>query len=614
MHNASGISRRSSNPLPFHPREEKYKSPFGAFDTRRTAHILFPVPSNWNVESVTFFLRRADYLERYPMQYVGLDGEYENFVLDYHIDRVGTYYYRFEIYHKGGGVTYVGKGEDGGAVVGEWLPEWVQNVYSYEYTTPDYFKGGVVYHIFVDRFCKVGETPKPKFGVVKNWDEDVTVVDPDGVFRANDFFCGNFAGIESKLDYLDRLGVTTLYLSPIFKSSSNHRYDTGDYMELDEVLGTEEDFRSLVTAAKKRGIEIMLDGVFNHTGADSKYFNKFGHYESLGAYQSTDSPYYGWYTFYDYPDDYHCWWGITVVPTVNRDCWEFHELIAGREGVITKWTNFGVKGWRLDVVDELDDSFVKMIRYRTKSAEKDCVVIGEVWEDASLKYSYGEEREYFRGMELDGVMNYVFKVAILDFLMGGDGKEFADKIMEIVENYPKMSLDCCMTLIDSHDTVRAINYLSGVDLSDRTKEERRDYRLSEKEYREGKKKLLLASVLQYFLPGVPSVYYGDEIGMEGFEDPINRRPFTWDKIDEEILAHYRKLGALRKEHREIFLEPVRVTGEGSRVTIERKSLFLELDRDAGTWAYRFADGDDVMQIANGILEKYADAFRTLAEN
>ena len=587
MPSAFGTSRRSNNPLPFHPREERYKTPFGAIDTRRTAHLLFPVSADWNVESVTFFLRRAGYLEKYPMTYVGQSDGYENFSLDFSVDRSGTYYYRFEIYHKGGGVTYVGKGEDGGACAGEWLPEWILNVYSYEYETPDCFKGGVVYHLFVDRFCKVGKDVLPQYGVLKKWDEDVTVRDPDGVFRANDFFGGNFAGILSKLDYLESLGVTTLYLSPIFKSSSNHRYDTGDYMKIDPMLGTEEDFRQLIEEAKKHGIGIMLDGVFNHTGADSKYFNKFNRYKSLGAYQSKDSKYYSWYTFYDYPDDYHCWWGITVVPTVNRDCWEFHNLIAGRQGVINKWTDFGVKGWRLDVVDELDDSFVKLIRYRVKTNDKNCVLIGEVWEDASLKYSYGEEREYFRGMELDGVMNYVFKVAILDYLKGGDGKVFADRVMEIVENYPKESLDCCMTLIDSHDTVRAINFLSGVEMAEATKEERRDYRLSPEEYERGKKGLKLASVLQYFLPGVPSLYYGDEAGMEGFEDPINRRPFPWGKEDRDILSHYQKLGELRKDNRDIFLEPVRVYGEGSKVRIERKSLVLDLDRDTGEWTYQF---------------------------
>ena len=250
-------------------------------------------------------------------------------------------------------------------------------------------------------------------------------------------------------------------------------------------------------------------------------------------------------------------------------------------------------------------------RYRTKINDKNCVVIGEVWEDASLKYSYGEEREYFRGMELDGVMNYVFKVAILDYLTSGDGKAFADNVMEIVENYPKASLDCCMTLIDSHDTVRAINYLSGVDLSDKTKEERRDYRLSPEEYEKGKKRLKLASVLQFFLPGVPSVYYGDEVGMEGFEDPINRRPFPWGKEDLDVLEHYKKLGALRKNHREVFLEPVRVYGEGSKVRIERKSLVLDLDRDTGEWSYRFTSPTD---ITTEIMKKYDAAFRTLADS
>ena len=572
--------------------QHRDKTPFGAVREQSEVCWRIGVRMDAGATEVRLMMRADDLTEAIPMMPDGEEQGYRYYVARFAPPRWGLYYYRFEI-DVPTGMLFVGRNAAGDAVVGDFLPEWQLTVYS---AVADETRGTgheIAYHIFVDRFCRVEIPADERLAslpprIYKEWDEDVDITGPNGTaYSANDFFGGNFAGILSKLDYLESLGVTTLYLSPIFKSSSNHRYDTGDYMKIDPMLGTEEDFRQLIEEAKKHGIGIMLDGVFNHTGADSKYFNKFNRYKSLGAYQSKDSKYYSWYTFYDYPDDYHCWWGITVVPTVNRDCWEFHNLIAGRRGVINKWTDFGVKGWRLDVVDELDDSFVKLIRYRVKTNDKNCVLIGEVWEDASLKYSYGEEREYFRGMELDGVMNYVFKVAILDYLKGGDGKVFADRVMEIVENYPKESLDCCMTLIDSHDTVRAINFLSGVEMAEATKEERRDYRLSPEEYERGKKGLKLASVLQYFLPGVPSLYYGDEAGMEGFEDPINRRPFPWGKEDRDILTHYQKLGELRKNNRDIFLEPVRVYGEGSKVRIERKSLVLDLDRDTGEWTYQF---------------------------
>ena len=177
------------------------------------------------------------------------------------------------------------------------LPDWQLTVYDKSFVVPDTIKGGVIYHIFADRFAHAGKDVQPRYGYLKKWGEKVTVREPDGSYRANDFFGGNFKGITGKLDYLASLGVTEIYLSPIFESSSNHRYDTGDYMKIDPLLGTEDDFRELITQARKRGIGIILDGVFNHSGADSVYFNQLGHYDSVGAYQSKDSPYYDWYYF-----------------------------------------------------------------------------------------------------------------------------------------------------------------------------------------------------------------------------------------------------------------------------------------------------------------------------
>lgn len=580
---AFGISQECNEPLLFNSRSARYKSPFGAVPTRRNIHLFFPVRQDLDIVGVAMLLRRNDHTTKYFLRQIDTAHGYVNYELDYNIERDGTYYYRFELYRADGGVSFVGNDGNGKAIIGEWLPEWQLTVYQNGYCTPDEFKGGIVYHIFCDRFFKAGDTVYPPYGVLKDWKEDVTVVDPDGIFRANDFFGGNFKGITEKIGYLAELGVTTLYLSPVFMSSSNHRYDTGDYTKLDPMLGTEEDFRELIDKAAEAGMGIVLDGVFNHTGADSLYFNKFNHYPSVGAYQSKTSPYYDWFTFYDYPNEYNCWWGITVVPTVARDAREFQDFIAGKDGVVAKWLKAGVKGWRLDVVDELSESFVKRIRKRIKTTDENAILIGEVWEDASTKYSYGEERAYFRGEELDGVMNYVFKDAILGFLTGGSGEEFASKVMQIVENYPKQSLDSCFTMIGSHDTMRAINYLSGADGGE-TKQERLAYRLTIEEYERGKSLLKLASALQYFLPGVPSVYYGDEIGMQGFEDPINRRPFAWDAQDNDLLEHYKSLGRYRKEHREAFLLPVSVYGKGDKVAIVREGMTLTVDK--GTCSFK----------------------------
>jgi glycosidase len=423
-------------------------------------------------------------------------------------------------------------------------------VYGKKYVTPDWAKGGIIYHIFVDRFNK-GEDKNAKFeknGVLKKWGEEVTIVDPDGVFRANDFYGGNFQGIIDKLDYLKDLGVNIIYLSPIFKSSSNHRYDTGDYEKVDELLGDETKFGELIEKAEQKGIGIMLDGVFNHTGADSKYFNKFGNYPTLGAYQSQESEYYDWFDFYKFPDEYHCWWGITVTPTVSQRAKSFREMIAGKKGIIEKWTKLGVKGWRLDVVDELREDFVKDIRKAVKKNNSQAVLIGEVWEDASNKVAYSYRRHYFQGEELDGVMNYPFKEATLAYALGGSADSFIETVSAIVENYPRQSLDTTMNLIDSHDTARALSVLSGIDMSSTDKAYRRDFRMSGDIYELARKRLILASAIQFMLPGIPSIFYGDERGMQGYEDPLCRRTVDWNNCDEEIFAHYKKLGSIRKKY------------------------------------------------------------------
>ncbi|MCR4661960.1 MAG: glycoside hydrolase family 13 protein, partial [Clostridia bacterium] len=571
----SGILKKSNQVL-FDSRNSTFKKPFGAVSTEENIEIIFPVDEAICAVSVKLFLRRNDYIQNFLFTKEGKEIGYDIFKLVFNVDKPGTYFYRFEIYTNDS-IIYCGQDGIGRAILGEWLPEWQLSVYEKGYTTADFIKGGIVYQIFVDRFNKVGTCAQPKYGVMKNWDEDVTTIDPDGQYRANDFFGGNFKGIEEKIPYLKDLGVTCLYLSPIFLSNSNHRYDTADYMQIDPMLGTEDDFRSLVKKCKDNGIAIVLDGVFNHTGADSIYFNKFNHFDSIGACQSEDSKYYDWYTFYDYPNEYNCWWGITVVPTVSRAALSYRKFIC--DEVIQKWSSFGIKGWRLDVVDELSTDFVDMIREAVKKEDKDALVLGEVWEDASTKYSYDEERQYFYGKELDGVMNYVFKDAMIEYVLKGDVVKFIDQVLDIMENYPKQSLNTCFTLVDSHDTIRILNYLADVDCSQMTKEEKKHRFLTFNEYLLARKRLYFITAIQFFLPGVPTIYYGDEVGMQGFEDPLNRRPFPWGKEDEQILKHYKYLGNLRKKHRKDFIEYPRVyMDKKNNLIIERKETVLKCNQ------------------------------------
>lgn len=545
-----GTSKRY-NPLLFCSQDQRYKKPFGAVSNDQNIEIAFPIKIHYAAEQVDLVLRLGEHTKKLRLSKIDTKDGYDIFYLSFNLNKSGTYFYRFEI-TRNNAIAFVGRAEHGCAKIQDWLPEWQLSVYDAGYKVPENYAGGIIYQIFADRFATDGNITPPRYGVLKQWEEDVTIVDSDGVYRANDFFGGNFKGIIKKLDYLKSLGITLLYLTPIFESSSNHRYDTGDYSKVDAMLGGDEAFIELLQKAKEYGMGVILDGVFNHTGADSVYFNKFGHYDSVGAYQSKDSPYFDWYTFQKFPDQYECWWGITVVPTVSRKAYGYQEMIAGAGGLLEKWTQAGVAGWRLDVVDELSSSFVEKIYAAVKSASKDALVIGEVWEDASTKHSYGEERQYFRGKQLDGVMNYPFKEAIHDYVIHHNAAAFIEKIMTICENYPMPALNVCMTLLGSHDTVRVINALSKANTKNTTKQQRKEYRLTPAEYEKGRKRLLLASCLQYFLPGLPTIYYGDETGMQGFEDPLNRRTFVEEKADKVILEHYKKLGELRTKNRQAF--------------------------------------------------------------
>ena len=362
----------------------------------------------------------------------------------------------------------------------------------------------------------------------------------------NVFFGGNLWGVIEKLDYLESLGVTVLYLSPIFKAYSNHRYDAGDFMKIDGLLGTDNDFKTLCEKANEYGIKIVLDGVFNHTGDDSVYFNKYGKYNSVGAYQSENSPYYSWYTFKKYPDEYTCWWDILILPTINKNSIEFEDFIAGDNGVIEKYMRLGASGYRLDVVDELPSRFVKKIRSKIKSENPNAVLIGEVWEDATYKIAYDTRKEYFLGNELDSVMNYPLKNAIIDYVLNKNATELNKVVSEQINNYPKQALDSLMNILDTHDTARILTVL-GRKIKPKTREEMSTCSLDENSRYFAKLRLKIAVLLQFTLYGVPSIYYGDEVGVEGESDPFNRACYPWGREDKNLLAFYKKISKIRND-------------------------------------------------------------------
>lgn len=563
----------------FNSKSKEYKKPFGAMASGEVLKLKLTTKDGIYIHRLWLeIMKDGESPLLYPMKFHSKIDDIAEFRCEVTLSSVGIYWYRF-LADTEKGLKFLGKGIDSN--VSSESEQWYQQtVYDKHYTTPEFIKGGVIYHIFVDRFNRGKDDAVifNKKGVLKQWNEDVTIVDADGVFRANDFYGGNLQGIIDRLDYLAGLGVTLIYLSPIFESASNHRYDTADYMKIDPLLGDEDSFIRLIKAAKARGMGIMLDGVFNHTGSDSRYFNKYNSYDTIGAYQGKESPYYDWYHFINFPNEYGCWWGITVTPTVNKRVESYRRFIFGKNGVVDKWSKLGVAGWRLDVVDELDEDFVDELRNAVKSVSTDNLLIGEVWEDASIKTAYGTLRPYLLGNQLDGVMNYPFKEAIVDYILHKDVRAFSSKVMSICENYPPQALNCCMTLIGTHDTSRAINRLSGINVDNTSKQYRLHCKLNNAERERGIRLMKIASVMQYTLPGVPSVYYGDEVGLEGFEDPINRRTFPWDNINHELLEHYKKLGAMRSKYRDLMV--------GDMTVLQHEALLI----------YQRSNGDRVMRV------------------
>lgn len=466
----------------------------------------------------------------------------------------GLYFYYFII-----GGSKAGLGKLRTLEYSEHISNYQLLVYANDFSTPDWIKGGVMYQIFPDRFNKGKDIPigNGKW-MHKKWDEMPEYrMNEKGKVLNNDFFGGNLDGIRQKIGYLRSLNVSVIYLNPIFKAYSNHRYDTGDYMQIDPLLGNDEDFDAFIEMCRQNGIDVILDGVFNHTGDDSRYFNKYGNYDELGAYQSKDSKYYAWYNFKHYPDKYESWWGIDVLPSVNESCPSYDEFITGQEGVICHWMKRGVSGFRLDVADELPDEFIEKIRSAARSVKQDALVIGEVWEDASNKIAYSKRRKYLQGTELDSVMNYPLKDAIIKFVKTGDTDSLREVVFMLQDNYPKCVLDSLMNILDTHDTARVLTVLGGIPAYN--KDEMSHITMSEEVKKEAIRQLKIAATLQFTLPGVPCVYYGDEIGMEGYGDPFCRRTFSWDKMDNDLLDFYRKLGKLRtssafvdSEYRELF--------------------------------------------------------------
>ncbi len=424
------------------------------------------------------------------------------------------------------------------------------SVSDFKYAKSDGKLGGIIYHIFVDRFNKGGEVSAKPDCIT---DDDWRVIPeypmyPGAPLKNNHFYGGTLWGIADKLDYLSSLGVNTIYLSPIFDAASNHKYDTGDYMTVDSMFGGEDALLHLLSEADKKGIGIILDGVFNHTGSDSLYFNREGRYDTLGAYQSSKSKYYSWYDFQEYPDKYTCWWGIDILPRIHPDRPSCRNYFVGKNGVIDKYAALGIDGFRLDVADELSDEFISQIKKRLNTHNKQSVLYGEVWEDGSNKIAYDRRKKYFLGQELDGVMNYPVRTGIIDFLTSGKTDSLVYALTDIIDNAPERIRNMQMNLLGTHDTERILTVLGGEHAEGRSNEYLSKKKMNDLERGTAKRRLRMAYTILATVPGIPAIFYGDEAGLEGYHDPFNRMPYPWGHEDHNLINYFIKIGQIRRNN------------------------------------------------------------------
>ena len=487
-------------PCLFNSFDPYFKQPFGAVRAGQSVHLSLCIPEELGYVDPHLVLQkegRYDVPVHYRMKFDGQTPHQNHFSVDVALNDVGLYFYYFDLYTD---FRRIVRGPDNCGVV-SWQEgeSWQITVYEADFETPAPIKGKVFYQIFPDRFCEgVENKPMPfpdRLYQADKHAEPFWQPNEVGGHLNEDYFGGDLKGIQMKLPYLRKMGVDYLYLNPIFEAHFNHRYNTADYLNVDPLLGTNEDFVALCAEAKKYGIGIVLDGVFSHTGSDSRYFNREGRY--------------------------------------------------GEGGVIDTWLRRGAAGFRLDVADELPDSFIEKVRTAVKRVSPDKFLLGEVWEDATTKFGFDKRRTYLLGKGLDSVMNYPFKNAVLGFVCGRDAGQTMTDILTLCEHYPAPALDTALNFLSTHDTERALTVIADEPANGRGRAWQSGRCVTGDAYEEGMLRLRMAYAIIYTLPGVPCLYYGDEIGMQGYRDPFNRGFYCWDSHEERLRPVLAQLAQLR---------------------------------------------------------------------
>lgn len=457
--------------------------------------------------------------------------------------------------------------------------------------TPDRFKGRTGIQIFVDRFYRLGMHPNEMQGrILKEWGDSIPNWQPesDGEYRNNYFYGGNLQGIISKLDYIEGMGFNLIYLSPISFSTSSHHYDVEDQTVIDPWIGTWEDFAELCYKAHERDILIVVDLVFNHMGANSKFFKE--------ALQDRNSKYYNWFEWNESGEPVY-WYNFKDMPQCNKLNPGYQEYTCHVAEVYIK---HGSDGIRLDLGEILPKDFMMKLRNHVKTLNPEILIVNEMWGLATER-----QDTQFDGKQADSVMNYPLSDAICRWVRYGNEKHFSFTISEL-EKYPIQVQDVLWNFLDSHDTPRASNMLAANKmLEDPFKGKIWDiegpwrhngwfdtygFRKWEAENdcldSEAVRILLkMASAIQYFMPGIPIVYAGTEIGMTGYKDPFNRKPYNWENPDKQLQEHYCTLGKIRKENLDFFGQKGELRCEVSQMTLKLtriskgKMMFLTATRN-----------------------------------
>lgn len=569
-----------------------YKKPFGAI--RKNTETYFRIDADKEYKSCIIRLWTPSNKELvYKMDYK--DGYYE---INLNIEEIGLNWYLFIIQDFDYSLKFYGC--ERGYTAGEgqefdYCPydsAFQITCYDNNFTVPDWFKGKIMYQIFPDRFNK-NEThrfEKKKYNKIHNsWEEDLGCT----MYGADNFeyFGGNLLGIINKLDYIKDLNVGIIYLNPIFKSKSNHRYDVSTFMEIDEMLGYEEDFILLCKESHKRDIRVIIDVSWNHVGDDSIYFNKHKVFGDDGAYHNVNSKYREWFNIYP-NGTYDCWWGFDTLPTVNKYSKSYRKHV---KKVIEHWNNLGIDGFRLDVIDELPDDFLQWFRYEVKSTNNDLVIFGEVWDDATLKKGFNGFRTYLYGHNQDSVMNYVLRNILVEFISYGyaekevyhreiNGYEFKRKYLNLISNYPIETVESAMNFLSTHDINRILTVFSNTPYAQTlSKEQQGKYELTQEQLTLGIKRLKLAWSMLLCLSGNPSLFYGDESGLHGYNDPYNRKPMNWSNLNEDLISWFKNINKIRSEYPSLSNADINFIYEDIDVIaferkFENKSLIYVLNR------------------------------------